>query len=77
MQREVLLRKIGENIVRIRSERSMTQTELGKRIGQPRSNMNRLEKGNQNPSILLLQEIADVLGVPVKDLVDFETGSNS
>lgn len=41
----------------------MTQAELAKRTGIPRSNITRFESGSYNPSLELLVRIAAALGM--------------
>ena len=41
----------------------MTQAELAKRAGIPRSNITRFESGNYNPSLEQLVRIAAALGM--------------
>ncbi len=53
-------------IIKIRSEKYMTQKELAKRIGTKQSAIARLESGTYNPSLEFLQRTADALG---KELV--------
>lgn len=72
MTREAYLKKLGINIATIRKRKGLSQSQLAVRCGKERQNMNRLEKGGQNPTIFLLFEISKALGVPVKDLIDFE-----
>jgi len=49
-------------VVSIRKQLNMTQEELANKIGTQKSNISRLENGNQNPSIDLLYKIANALG---------------
>jgi putative transcriptional regulator len=71
MEEEDFLKKVGKTIEKIRKEAGFTQVELGARCGWGRQNINRLEKGRHNPSVLVLNEIAKALKVPLKDLLDF------
>lgn len=49
-------------IIQKRIEKSMTQSELAKKIGTKQSAISRLESGNANPSLQFLQKIASALG---------------
>ncbi len=51
-----------EQIIKIRKEQNITQSELAKRIGTQKSNISRLESGNYNPSLDFLSKIAESLG---------------
>ena len=44
----------------------MTQAELAKRAGLPRSNITRFESGSYNPSLELLVRIAAALGMSLQ-----------
>ncbi|MCM1262956.1 MAG: helix-turn-helix domain-containing protein [Butyrivibrio sp.] len=49
-----------------RKELGMTQTELGRRIGIPQSNVTRFESGNYNPTLEFLVKTAAAMGKRVK-----------
>ena len=72
MTKEIFLKKLGKNVARLREEAGLSQTELALRCDKDRQSLNRLEKGRINPSAFYLQQIAEELKVPVKDLIDFE-----
>lgn len=55
-----------EQYVRCRKLQGITQAELAKRAGVPRSNITRFESGNYNPSLELLVRIAAALGMSLK-----------
>ena len=52
-----------EQYVQCRKLQGMTQAELAKRAGMPRSNITRFESGNYNPSLEQLVRIAAALGM--------------
>ncbi len=57
-----------------RKEIGLTQTELGRRIGIPQSNVTRFESGNYNPTLEFLVKMAAAMGKKVKvSLEDQET----
>ena len=72
MTKEAFLKKLGQNIESVRKEAGLSQTEVALRIGRPRQNVSRIEKGGHNPSAYVLYEIATVLKVSIKDLLDFK-----
>lgn len=72
MTKDALLKKIGQNITRLREEANLSQTELALRCDKDKQSLNRLEKGRINPSVYYLFQIASELKVPLKDLVDIE-----
>lgn len=50
----------------------MTQEELAFQINKDQQSLQRLEKGKVNPTYIYLLDLAEGLGVPVKELLDFE-----
>jgi len=69
--KEAFLKKLGDNVRKLRIESGLSQVELATRIGRDKQSINRIEKGGHNPSAYILFEIAEVLKVDIKDLVDF------
>ena len=68
---EVFLKKLGGRIKSIRKEKNVKQVDLGYSVDLDKSNMNRIESGNTNPSILILKKISDELGISMTELFDF------
>ena len=54
--------KIIEEIIMARKEKNLTQRDLAELIGTKQSNISRLESGNYNPSLDLLNRIALAVG---------------
>ena len=54
--------KIIEEIIMARKEKNLTQKDLAELIGTKQSNISRLESGNYNPSLDLLNRIALAVG---------------
>ena len=57
-------------IARAREAAHVTQAELARRIGKPRSQVCDWEAGRRNPKLDTLKKIADVLGIELTDLID-------
>ncbi|MDO4288529.1 MAG: XRE family transcriptional regulator [Eubacterium sp.] len=55
-------KKIISRLVEARLEQGISQAELARRIGTQRSNINRLESGEHNPSLDMIVRIAVALG---------------
>lgn len=53
----------------LRLEFGMTQEELGKRIGQTKSNISKYERGTLQPSIETLNQLSDIFNVSIDYLV--------
>lgn len=61
---------IGKNIYDIRKRRGLTLTELAERAGIAKSYLSNIERNlNQNPSINVIEKIASVLEVDLKELL--------
>ena len=69
MHKEVLLKKLGGRIRKIRIEQGLSQVELANSIGKDQQSIQRLEKGNVNPTFYFLKEIAEGLDVQIEELV--------
>lgn len=62
-------RRADSPIARAREAAHVTQAELARRIGKPRSQVCDWEAGRRNPKLDALKKIADALGVPLDDLI--------
>ena len=60
--REALVKEI----VRVRQEQHLTQSQLAQKIGIQQSNVSRLERGHSNPSIEFIEKVAKGLGCKLK-----------
>lgn len=69
MKKEQLLKKLGNRIRAIRTEKGLSQVELANSIGKDQQSIQRLEAGNINPSFYYLFEISKGLEVELEDLV--------
>src|SRR3972149_3701047 len=63
---------LGSRIMQIRTQRRLTQSELGKRSGLASSYLSRIENRKLEPGPKTLLKIAEALGVKVADF--FESG---
>jgi putative transcriptional regulator len=72
MNKEVLLKDLGVRIRIIRKDKGITQLQLAHAIGKDQQSIQRLEKGNINPSYVYLQEIANGLNVSLLELLGQE-----
>ena len=59
---EYHLQKISLRIIKMRLELGLSQKEMAATLGMLESQYCRLEKGQHNPTLLSLIEIADVFG---------------
>jgi transcriptional regulator with XRE-family HTH domain len=60
---------VGANVARIRRERSLTQEALAELSGLSQQYLSGLERGQRNPTIVTLYELASALGVSHVELV--------
>ncbi len=60
---------VGRNAARIRKERGLTQEQLAERSGLSQQYLSGLERGQRNPTIVTLYEIAAALGVSHLELL--------
>lgn len=65
---------MGANLRRIRLQARLSQEELADRAGIDRTYMSGLERGVRNPSLLVMDRIAQALGASIADLVTEQTG---
>ncbi|QEM10188.1 helix-turn-helix domain-containing protein [Mucilaginibacter rubeus] len=69
MEKEVLLKNLGERIRKIREQKGITQKQLAHTIGKDQQSVQRLETGRVNPSVYYLYEIAKGLEIEVEFLL--------
>jgi putative transcriptional regulator len=71
MKKEVFLKKLGERVVKLRLQNQLSQADLARACDKDPQSIDRLEHGNINPSVYYLNQIAEGLGMSLKDLLDF------
>ena len=69
--KKIFLKNLGKRIADLRETKGLNQSQLASECDKDRQSINRLEKGNVNPSAFYLYQISEALSVPVKDLLDF------
>jgi transcriptional regulator with XRE-family HTH domain len=69
MEDRIFLRKIGDNIVKIRQSKGLKQIELATMLEMEDSSLRRIEKGRVNSTILMLRKISTALNVELKELI--------
>lgn len=62
-------KQVGLNVARIRRKRGWSQEELAFQSGIHRTYISGVERGVRNPTVLVLKEIADALGVKSEALL--------
>jgi transcriptional regulator with XRE-family HTH domain len=61
--------RVGRRIAEMRAKRGITQQVLADLAGIERSHLARLELGEREAGLRMLEKIADAMGLQVKDLV--------
>ena len=67
---------LGSRIKVIRKSRGLSQEKLAEKVLIDSKFLSQLELGKRNPSLGTVQKIAQGLGVPVRELFEFEHLSN-
>ncbi len=60
---------LGRNVLALRGARDLTQQELAKAAGIPRSTLAHIESGMANPSLHVLVALATALAIPMTELL--------
>lgn len=60
---------VGRNFARLRRQKGLTQEEIEARSGFTQQYLSGLERGQRNPTVITLYELAQALGVSHVDLV--------
>ncbi len=63
--------KFAKRLKALRLERTLSQEELASLCGIDRTYIGRLERLERNPSLEILQKIADGLGIELTELLKF------
>ncbi|OFY84539.1 MAG: hypothetical protein A3F72_14130 [Bacteroidetes bacterium RIFCSPLOWO2_12_FULL_35_15] len=68
-QSKKYLQLIGNNIRKKRNELGISQQELADNADVAKSTIQRIEKGDMNPSILTLKNISNALEIELPELI--------
>ncbi|MBQ9887566.1 MAG: helix-turn-helix transcriptional regulator [Lachnospiraceae bacterium] len=61
--------RMGGFIAELRKERKMTQAELGEKIGVTNKTISRWETGNYMPPVEMLEELSNMYGLTINELL--------
>lgn len=64
--------EFGKNMKKIRESRQMTLEEMADTLGTTKQALSRYERGERTPKITAAAKFADILGIPLLDLVGEE-----
>ena len=70
-------KQVGLNVQRIRRTRGWSQEELAFQSGLHRTYISGIERGARNPTVTVLKELADALGVAPGALLEVASASSS
>jgi transcriptional regulator with XRE-family HTH domain len=62
--------RVGLNLQRLRREKGLSQEELADRAQIHQTYLSGVERGRRNPTITVLQRIAEALEADITDLVE-------
>lgn len=63
-----IVKKFGKRVRQLRLERGLTQEGLGDKCGLDLTYIGRIERGEQNSSLVVVATIAKGLGISVEEL---------
>ncbi len=66
-------KQVGINVQRIRRSRGWSQEELAFESGLHRTYISGIERGTRNPTVTVLLELANALGMPPGALLEMDT----
>ena len=61
--------KLGENLKRIRTEKGISQGDIVRKLGMPKSFVSNIENGKTNPTLATITKLAKAIGVPIGELI--------
>lgn len=61
--------KIGSFLAELRKEHNLTQEELGKKLGVTNKTISRWETGNYMPPVEMLEELSNMYGMTINELL--------
>ncbi len=62
-------RKLGKNLKRIRIKKGISQGDIVRTLGMPKSFVSSIENGKTNPTLATITKIAKAIGVSVGELM--------
>ena len=69
-KKQAFLIALGKRIVSLREAKGISQTLLAGKCSKDKQSINRLEKGNVNPSVYFLLQVANALDISLAELLD-------
>jgi putative transcriptional regulator len=69
MAPDKLKKKIGQQIIKFRTEKGWSQSDLARACNKDRQAIEKLENGKTNPTLYTLHEIANALEITLSELL--------
>jgi len=66
--KDVLARKFGKHLKKMRSQHGISSAELARRCFIEKSHVSMMESGDSNPTLFTLHKIADALELTIEEL---------
>lgn len=63
------MRKMGSYLAELRKEHNLTQAELGDKLGVTNKTISRWETGNYMPPVEMLEELSNMYGMTINELL--------
>ena len=67
---------IGERIAKQRKQLRISQTELAEQLGKSLRTVQKYESGEIDMSVSVLEQIADILKMPINSLIGYDSIGN-
>ena len=67
--------RLAANLRRLREEAGLSQEKFGLEHGIDRTYISGIERGTRNPTVTVVQRLAEALGVDVADLLALPPGN--
>ncbi|MBE7709046.1 MAG: helix-turn-helix transcriptional regulator [Cyanobacteria bacterium SIG32] len=67
-----ILKKFANKLIAIRKDRNLSQEDLALLCDIDRTYVGRIETLKRNPSLIILNKIAEGLGIKLSELLDFK-----
>lgn len=77
MSKRPELKNFGESVRKFRKMVGLSQEELADRAEIHRTYIGGIERGERNPTLLMIYRLADALGILPSKLLEHETDSSS